>query len=211
MRPCIVYPFGKKYIILGGNMRYQASKQNLAVDVPCIIVPKETSIEKLKEIVIKDNGSFGNWDYDELANCWDNLPLTEWGVPAWNTDDIKPTEALSGLEYDPLYYEPQNKPNLVLSDCIDDSKYQAKVAALDEYNLSPSQKEVLKMFAYRFLKIDFEAVANYYFFNASEEEKKAIERLRLVLVDNGSVGGFLEDELIRVADISRIDAENYEG
>jgi hypothetical protein len=88
MRPCIVYPFGKKYIILGGNMRYQASKQNLAVDVPCIIMPKETSIEKLKEIVIKDNGSFGNWDYDELANKWDDLPLTEWGVPVWNTEEL---------------------------------------------------------------------------------------------------------------------------
>jgi hypothetical protein len=89
MRPCIVYPFGKKYIILGGNMRYQASKQNLATEIPCIVVPKETNIEKLKEIVIKDNGSFGNWDYDELANRWDDLPLTEWGVPVWETKEVR--------------------------------------------------------------------------------------------------------------------------
>src|SRR5574344_209278 len=97
MRPCIVYPFGKKYIILGGNMRYQASKQNLAVDVPCIIVPKETSIEKLKEIVIKDNGSFGAWDFDELANRWDDLPLTDWGVPVW---DSQPAPEVKEAEED---------------------------------------------------------------------------------------------------------------
>ena len=99
MRPCIVYPFGKKYIILGGNMRYQASKQNLAVDVPCFIMPKETSIEKLKEIVIKDNGSFGNWDYDMLANEWDSLPLTEWGVPAWDTEEAEEEQKAASVKF----------------------------------------------------------------------------------------------------------------
>ena len=39
------------------------------------------SIEKLREIVIKDNGSFGAWDFDMLANEWDDLPLADWGVP----------------------------------------------------------------------------------------------------------------------------------
>ena len=54
----------------------------------------------------------------------------------------------------------------------------------------------------RFIRIDFEAVANYYTFFASEEEKKAIERLRLVLTDNGK-DGFIEDEMLRVLNIGR--------
>ena len=33
-------------------------------------------------------------------------------------------------------------------------------------------------FCYRFLKIDFESVANYYAFNASEEMKKAIKAVK---------------------------------
>ena len=53
------------------------------------------------------------------------------------------------------------------------------------------------MFAYRFIKIDFEQVANYYYFNASDEEQKAIERLRLILTDNG-LNGFIQDDLIRI-------------
>ena len=32
---------------------------------------------------MKDNGSFGSWDFDELANAWDDMPLTDWGIPAW--------------------------------------------------------------------------------------------------------------------------------
>lgn len=220
MRPCIVYPQGYKFILLAGNLRFSGARQNGDKDVPCIVCPETMPIDKLKEIVIKDNGSFGAWDFDALANEWDDMPLTDWGVPAWNTDpdengngdgEKKQTEILSGLQYDPLYYEPKEQPNLKLEDCIDDEKFRAKLAALDEYDLTKEQKATLKMFAYRFLKIDFEAVANYYFFNATDEEKKAIERLRLVLADNGSVGGFVEDELIRVAELSRQDALEHEG
>jgi hypothetical protein len=46
----------------------------------------------MKEIVLKDNGSWGAWDFDELANKWDDLPLTDWGVPAWNTGDEEALE-----------------------------------------------------------------------------------------------------------------------
>ena len=57
----------------------------------------------------------------------------------------------------------------------------------------------MKLLAYRFIKIDFESIANYYAFNASDEEKKVIERLRCVLVD-GSLDGFFEDRMLRIND-----------
>lgn len=81
-RPIIVIPNGEgnKYVILGGNMRFEASKLNKAKDVPAVILPADMPVEKLKEIVIKDNGSFGEWDVDMLANMWDDLPLPDWGV-----------------------------------------------------------------------------------------------------------------------------------
>ena len=53
-------------------------------------------MEKLREIVIKDNGAFGSWDYDMLANEWDDLPLSDWGVPAWSTEDIELSEVQEG-------------------------------------------------------------------------------------------------------------------
>lgn len=88
MRPCIVFPHEGKYILLAGNLRFTGARQNGDKDVPCCVVKADTPVEKLKEIVIKDNGSFGNWDFDSLANEWDDLPLTDWGVPAWNTENL---------------------------------------------------------------------------------------------------------------------------
>lgn len=87
-RGLIVWPYGGKYIILGGNMRFSALREMNAVDAPCYVLDADTSMDKLREVVIKDNGSFGSWDYDMLANEWDDLPLADWGVPAWETENI---------------------------------------------------------------------------------------------------------------------------
>lgn len=80
-RGCIVYPYEDKFVVLGGNMRLTACKQLGHKEVDCVVLDAETSAEKLREIVIKDNGSFGAWDFDMLANEWDDLPLADWGVP----------------------------------------------------------------------------------------------------------------------------------
>lgn len=85
-RGILVYPWEGKYLVLGGNMRLSALKALKAKDAPCIVFPEDTPIDKLKEVVIKDNGSFGQWDFDQLANDWGDLPLVDWGVPAWETE-----------------------------------------------------------------------------------------------------------------------------
>lgn len=82
-RGIIVYPFENQYVVMGGNMRLAAARELKMEQVPCIILDESTDISKLKEIVIKDNGSFGAWDYDRLGNEWDDNPLLDWGVPAW--------------------------------------------------------------------------------------------------------------------------------
>lgn len=99
-RGLIVYPHGGKYIILGGNMRFSALREMNEVDAPCYVMPEDTPIEKLREIIIKDNGSFGAWDYDMLANEWDDLPLPDWGVPAWETDNLEEVSAKEVSEDD---------------------------------------------------------------------------------------------------------------
>ena len=47
--------------------------------IPCKEIPSTTSVEKLREIVIKDNQSFGEDDWDELKE-WDQGELEEWGM-----------------------------------------------------------------------------------------------------------------------------------
>lgn len=44
-----------------------------------------TEAEK-REFIIADNASFGEWDYDKLANEWDNDDLATWGVDVWQPE-----------------------------------------------------------------------------------------------------------------------------
>lgn len=176
-----------------------------------LVVVKRTDIdintEKGRSMAYADNAIASanlNWNNEELEyakNAFDLKP-EEWGFvkyeEAQKERKMKETERLSELKYEDIYYQPKIIPTLRLEDCIDLTKFNAKLKALDEYKLTEQQKETLKMFAYRFIRIDFENVANYYAFNATEEEKKAIERLRLVLTDN-SIGGFINDNLLKIA------------
>lgn len=87
-RPLIAMPHGGKYVVLGGNLRLEALKSLKWDSAPVYLLPAGTSLEKQKEIVIKDNGSFGQWDMDALANEWDDLPLDDWGAPEWDTEPL---------------------------------------------------------------------------------------------------------------------------
>ena len=90
-------------IIQGGNMRYRACKElkkkKVYVDVYTQEMYqqdlkarrelaekngeeyKEESYEQLcKEFVIRDNVEFGQWNYDDLANEWEQDDIQKWGV-----------------------------------------------------------------------------------------------------------------------------------
>jgi ParB-like chromosome segregation protein Spo0J len=84
-RPLLISTRTGENIIIGGNMRYRAAKQLQYDKVPCVILPELTEAQE-KEIAIKDNGSWGEWDYDILANEWSDLPLNDWGVDSLNFD-----------------------------------------------------------------------------------------------------------------------------
>lgn len=79
-KPLMVYPQGGKFIVLGGNMRLRALRELKAETVSCIIVPEGTDAETLRKLVIIDNTEFGEYDWDDLANDWGDLPLIDWGV-----------------------------------------------------------------------------------------------------------------------------------
>lgn len=85
-RPLLVTPQGKKWIIFAGNLRRTAAAQAGVKTLPCVVYQPETDedYDTIKRRAMKDNGSFGSWDYDTLANDWGDLPLTDWGVPVWD-------------------------------------------------------------------------------------------------------------------------------
>jgi hypothetical protein len=56
--------------------------------VPVIYADTLTEEEK-REFIIKDNSSFGAWDWDVLANEWEPEQLEDWGVDVWQPQQIE--------------------------------------------------------------------------------------------------------------------------
>jgi len=88
---CVTDADGKLYP-LGGNMRLRALKELKYKEIPdsWIILADEWSEEKRKEFTIKDNVGFGEWDWDTLANEWDEILLDKWGLdlPVWEDESV---------------------------------------------------------------------------------------------------------------------------
>ena len=99
LRGLLVYPFGDKYVIIGGNMRYRAMQELGFTTAPCIVIPQTATVEQLKAYTILDNSGFGKWDWDLLANEWDAQQLTDWGValPIMESE-INPDEFFDKVE-----------------------------------------------------------------------------------------------------------------
>jgi DNA modification methylase len=112
LRPCVV---DETYTVLGGNMRLRALQHLGYTEVP-VVVAEGLTPEQKREFVIKDNGSFGEWDWDALANGdWpDAATLNEWGVdvPA----DWGVVEELPAAEEGEPDLSPPSEPITVLGD-----------------------------------------------------------------------------------------------
>lgn len=65
--------------------------------VPVISVSDMTDEQK-KQFIIKDNASFGQWDYDKLSSEWDAQDLNAWGLDVWadTTPSFAPETPSSG-------------------------------------------------------------------------------------------------------------------
>jgi hypothetical protein len=119
LRPIVI---DENNIVLGGNMRLKACIEAGLTDVP-VKQAKELTEEQKKEFIVKDNIGYGEWDWDDLANNWDEQLLTEWGLDIPNFD--------SGGFAD------QNK-ELSLDDVIDSMTITLKYTE-DEYHLVKEQ------------------------------------------------------------------------
>ena len=107
LREIIVYPQNDKFVVIGGNARYEALKYLKIKDAPCKVLPVETTPKQMNAYIIKDNASFGDWDWDMLANEWDLEELQDYGIdmPDYGVEDMEePTD---------LDAENENKPFVV--------------------------------------------------------------------------------------------------
>ena len=117
LRPIVV---DDDNFILGGNMRYKACVEAGLKEIS-IIKATELTEEQKQEFVIKDNSSFGEWDWDVLANEWDNTKLNDWGMDVW--------EANEDIDYSILDDDEGFETS------VDDMKSNSKKAVMIEFDI----------------------------------------------------------------------------
>jgi hypothetical protein len=74
--------------ILAGNMRARALKSLNYLEATCVYADDLTAEEK-KDLLLKNNLSFGEWDWGEIINNWQLDSVKDWGleVPGFFFDD----------------------------------------------------------------------------------------------------------------------------
>ena len=181
----IVSPEKGRYLAFGGNLRLTACRQLKKADVPVVVYQleelgdpavRDVIRETIKRRAMKDNGSFGSWDFDELANNWDDLPLDSWGVPSWPA----PENAIQ-KEMQEKGLSTEGKEGDENYDAFVD-KFQQKLTTDDCYTPKPVYDAVLK-FVGTITKLDGRKVVRPFFPGGNYEDLSQYPK-GCVVVDN---------------------------
>jgi hypothetical protein len=112
LRPIIV---NDQNIVLGGNMRLAALKELGYKEIPneWVKQAKDLTQEQQNEFIVKDNVSFGAWDWEMIANEWDAEQVAEWGL---DVPDFGADAEILEAEEDDFEGTPPKEPITVLGD-----------------------------------------------------------------------------------------------
>jgi hypothetical protein len=125
LRPIVV---NRDMIVLGGNMRLKACEAAGLTQVPVVFADNLTP-EQEREFIIKDNSSFGEWDWDLLANEWDVEQLQDWGMDIGGFD-LSPDEFDESFElpdgdkspFQQMTFTMADEQQAIIKNAIDDIK-----------------------------------------------------------------------------------------
>lgn len=125
LRPVVV---NRDMIVLGGNMRLKACEAAGLTEVPVIFAENLTP-EQEREFIIKDNSSFGEWDWDLLANEWDVEQLQDWGMDIGGFD-LSPNDFDESFElpdgdkspFQQMTFTMADEQQTIIKNAIDDIK-----------------------------------------------------------------------------------------
>jgi len=119
-RPFLISNRTWKNVILWWNQRYEACKKLWIDKIPVYIFENLTKEEE-EEIIIRDNISNWEWDFEQLSTEWNCKELEEWGLDIpWfdNIDDIEDIEDKT-IEDDNFEVNELIKTDIVLWDLFE--------------------------------------------------------------------------------------------
>lgn len=80
MKPVLAYPLADeagKFVVIAGNMRLRACTQLNHTTMPAVVLPQNTPQEKLRRYALKDNASYGDWNFDLLSSDWSEIEVAD--------------------------------------------------------------------------------------------------------------------------------------
>jgi ParB-like chromosome segregation protein Spo0J len=97
LRPMVI---DENNVVLGGNMRLRVLQELGFNDIDEAWVKRSSDLteEEKKRFIITDNVSFGEWDWDTLANDWDVVDLEAWGLEIPQFDTVEELEVIEEEE-----------------------------------------------------------------------------------------------------------------
>ena len=201
MREVLVYPQGSKYIIIGGNMRFQACKELGFVTVPCKVLSKDTTAEQLRAITIKDNVGFGEHDWDSLANEWDSIELEDWGLEVPNLTDTEEEIYTTKIE-SPIYEPKEEKPKE--NELFNLTVYKKLLNDIKKAKISDSERLFLELAATRHIEFNYRKIADFYA-HSDNDVQNLIEESALIIIDYEKAieKGFVKlyEDFVNLADV----------
>lgn len=189
LRPIVV---DDNNIVQGGNMRLKALTELGYKELPETWVKKATDFtaEELREFIIKDNVGFGEWDWEDLANNWDAQQLTDWGLEIPDFVDENDLREEYSAKIGEVIYEPKSTNHQPSDLFARENKFDTFIDKIENEGI----KEMLKARAAYFSTFNYSKIADYYAYQANQDEKDIFEKLALVLLDKDKLieNGFSE-------------------
>ena len=178
LRPIVI---DEDNVILGGNMRYRACQKAGIKEVP-IKIAKGLTEDQKREFVIKDNASFGDWEWDILGNEWNTNELDDWGVDVWqNIDDIKnPGREYSQSINTPIYEPKGDKPEI--KEIYNQDKTKDLIKKIKDSGANKEEKEFLIKAAQRHIVFNYSKIAEFYA-HSNKEIQDLMEDSALIIID----------------------------
>jgi hypothetical protein len=179
--------------IVGGHFRIRELKKLGYKEIECVIVDLNEADEK--ELNIRLNANTGSWDWDDLANNWDEEQLIDWGLNIPNFDNIENEtieEKYTNKIEIPIYEPSDKKPNI--SELYNLDKYNELITKINSLtSITKEQKEFLQFAATRHIIFNYQITADYYA-HSNSEIQDLMEKSALVIIDfNKSIeNGFVK-------------------
>ncbi|MBQ1759670.1 MAG: hypothetical protein IIZ94_08300 [Prevotella sp.] len=149
--------------------------------VPVIHAESLTEEEK-REFIIKDNSSFGAWDWDVLANEWESEQLEDWGVDVWQIDETEDEDNNYSRKIEAPDYEPTGR-NVTVDELYDARKTERLIEEIERLKIDEDVRRMLIHAAHRFTRFSFANVAEWYSQQKDERVREIMRKMAMVIID----------------------------